>query len=921
MVSLSSLLNPSTATTEAEIAHTKETPLQPSASPSPSNNNTNNTNNTSSSTPMSITDIIMNNTDHSIDQQPSDLTDTTTTNNNNTKKKLNPQYNNTYSTSYTPIIPGYNRTYNEQKNTPTSSTATPIPPVPTNSSLDSIPNTVNSSNTNTNGNRDDNENSRTYQTLLINSRSRHLKKNDGEPYWRNEIQFKFLMSLFFNHNRVFRNPYFNTFHGFDWPNHFNYYKDENGNVHENKGEMLNFFELYLITLLKSSKISKILKARLMVDIHYALNFSIICLLVNIGRLNTTVNFDYEMRSQFRTYHSIPSLQVGNQDKLIEKYYPIALNKDSNDVDLKINDGGLTMENGKIVKLKKNSSSSNNLKNTNTINENNSTYSTVKPLQDTPRIKSILKSVNDLSGNSLKSYSDFVKAISKEFHGLNIVSVIFFICANEYEIGQSFFPFDLTEPVNSKSLSTGSLLNDIWLRPKLKSTDKLQKFLWLIYTIMETGLSLPKILLNPFNEKPISPLQIENSVDLPSEISIIDHKKPYLSPTIIKIKSIIPKWSSIEQPEPIDPLLNDFDTAQEVEFAAQMKRLRVEFVENENHNTTITNIRSQKDSTDDRSNSTDSKVNFKIGNQKNHSRKRGRTSSNEFSPRFYNPNGIENENKDESILSNNDTIDDQHKTIVEDEISNESSADEVDNKIINDGNDDDDILFDFNENNDEYVLNFEKLKKRPNDENIELSAINPLALSNLEDNIDDKDAIGFFNYGYTGSIVSDIKRGNDGSPYVTSCVKKRKARKQLVADGAIKNSVDRIVNFLNKDFKNINSLSKNASNRREKNKAVAKFIYDLIQYKQSQARQLRLVEGNWKHFTKHLWDLNLLVEKESDKIDNFYGDWGEFKTSLNKALHHINIVMNERTKLNSNEESDDLKSHSSFIDDIFQSLNN
>ncbi|TID28036.1 hypothetical protein CANINC_002717 [Pichia inconspicua] len=886
MVSLSSLLNPSSGNTESGIARSQEDP--PSASPS---------NNTKSSTPMSITDIIMNQADQSQfkNQETSDA-NTTTTNTNtkegNSKRKLNPQYNNTYSTSYTPVIPGYNGSYTDDK-------IKQISHVNTNN-IDTLPNIIDTTNTKI----DDNEHMRTYQTLLINSRSRHLKKNDAEPYWRNEIQFKFLMSLFFNHNRVFKNPYFNTFHGFDWPNHFKFFKDENGNIHENNGEMLNFFELYLITLLKSTKISKILKARLMVDIHYALNFSIICLLVNIGRLNTTVNFDYEMRSQFRTYHSIPSLQVTNHDNIIEKYYPISSNT-SNEIDLKINDNGLSLENGKIVKNKKNTT--------------NYTTSTVKQLQDTPRIKSILKSVNDLSSNAPKSYAEFIQIISNEFHGMNIVSVIFFICANEYEIGQSFFPFDLTEPTNSKSSSTGSLLNDIWLRPKLKSSDKLQKFLWLIYTIMETGLSLPKILSNPFNNQSASPIELDNSTNLVSEISFIDHKKPYLSPTILKLKSIIPKWSSIEQQESIDPLLNDFDTAQEVEFAAQMKRLRVEFVENETQNTTITNIRSQKDNIDEKNTQIDLKLNAKTTGQKIGARKRARTGSNEFSSRFYNPDGTEIELKDDSLINHNDTtIDEQNKTIAEDGTIVELSDEELDERILND------TLSDFNpiETENEYILKFEKPKKRAIDESVEMSAINPLILSSLDDNFEDNDAIGFFNYGYTGSIVSDIKRGIDGSPYVTSCVKKRKARKQIYADRAIKNSFEKLLSFLNKDYKNINSLSKNASNRREKNKAVAEFIYDLIQYKQSQAHQLRMIEGNWKHFTKHSWDLNMLIEKETDKIDNLYGDWGEFKTSLNKALHHINIVINERIKINSKigqNGNDELKSHVSFIDDVFKSL--
>lgn len=87
------------------------------------------------------------------------------------------------------------------------------------------------------------DHARSYQTLLINARSRHLKKNDGEPYWRNEIQFAFIMELLFNHFRVFKNPYYGTPEGFDWPEHFKVFKDSDGKTHPNDGQTLSLIHI------------------------------------------------------------------------------------------------------------------------------------------------------------------------------------------------------------------------------------------------------------------------------------------------------------------------------------------------------------------------------------------------------------------------------------------------------------------------------------------------------------------------------------------------------------------------------------------------------------------------------------------------------------------------------------------------------
>lgn len=115
---------------------------------------------------------------------------------------------------------------------------------------------------------------------------RHLKKEDGEPLWRKDIQFDFLKAVFDDESKVFTNSY----------------------EPDNIGKQ-NFADLYIDTMSRSSKTSKVLRDKLLSDREAAKGMAMVCLLVNIGRMNTTLNFFPEMRAQLRTYHAIPSLQA------------------------------------------------------------------------------------------------------------------------------------------------------------------------------------------------------------------------------------------------------------------------------------------------------------------------------------------------------------------------------------------------------------------------------------------------------------------------------------------------------------------------------------------------------------------------------------------------------------------------------------
>ena len=124
----------------------------------------------------------------------------------------------------------------------------------------------------------------TVGSVYSGSKIRHIKKADGIPLWRKDIQFAFLQEVVGNTTQCFTR-----------------FSDSEKNC--------TFADIYIDCMARSSKTSKILKERLFIDKPAAQNMAMICLLVNVGRMNTTLNFFPEMRAQLRTYHPIPSLQA------------------------------------------------------------------------------------------------------------------------------------------------------------------------------------------------------------------------------------------------------------------------------------------------------------------------------------------------------------------------------------------------------------------------------------------------------------------------------------------------------------------------------------------------------------------------------------------------------------------------------------
>ena len=104
----------------------------------------------------------------------------------------------------------------------------------------------------------------TIGSVYSGNKIRHLKKDDGVPLWRKDIQLKFLRCVFEDDTKVFTKAFDGT-----------------------KGH--TFADIYVDAMARSSKTSKVLKEKLLADRQGAMTMAMICLLVNVGRMNTTLN--------------------------------------------------------------------------------------------------------------------------------------------------------------------------------------------------------------------------------------------------------------------------------------------------------------------------------------------------------------------------------------------------------------------------------------------------------------------------------------------------------------------------------------------------------------------------------------------------------------------------------------------------------
>ncbi|KAG6831266.1 hypothetical protein H0H92_011776 [Tricholoma furcatifolium] len=117
-------------------------------------------------------------------------------------------------------------------------------------------------------------------------RTTALKRVDGEPLTRFDIQYDVLHNIFHDTHAVFTDPYSTG----------------------SSASKVTFHDLYIKTILRSPKATKALKDKMTDSEMFSEDFAMLALLVNVGRVNTTMSFFPEMKTAIRTYHPIPALQ-------------------------------------------------------------------------------------------------------------------------------------------------------------------------------------------------------------------------------------------------------------------------------------------------------------------------------------------------------------------------------------------------------------------------------------------------------------------------------------------------------------------------------------------------------------------------------------------------------------------------------------
>lgn len=261
--------------------------------------------------------------------------------------------------------------------------------------------------------------------------ARHLKKADGEPFWRKDIQYDFLQAVFDDQTKAFTNSFPHC--------------EILASCNEPK---LTFCDLYIRTIAELGKCSKILRERLLRNREMGKSVAKVCLLVNSGRLNTTINFVPDMRSLMRTYHSIPSLQAD----------PI--------------------------------------------------YGGSKPLQDTPRIKSILKAVTEVDP-PLRSLDHVLQFPPAKKPNVTPTQLIFFMSNTFKPIRFQHDPSDpaVEHPAVTAFLGEGNRFMEFFMNSKIHPANRAKRFLWLMYTYIETSFTEEELKLNPFHPSIINPIEL------------------------------------------------------------------------------------------------------------------------------------------------------------------------------------------------------------------------------------------------------------------------------------------------------------------------------------------------------------------------------------------------------------------------------
>ncbi|KAL6941888.1 hypothetical protein ACO0QE_003049 [Hanseniaspora vineae] len=348
---------------------------------------------------------------------------------------------------------------------------------------------------------------------------RHLKKADGDSFTRSDIQYGFMTELFQNDYCIFTNMFKPKGFTFDCntamkplsketnlgeetpgsPSSFEV--SEEGSIlnhfinHDKKdtvydardwinNDYLTFGQLYVLSLVCSARCSKVLRDKILTDSHIAFAMCILSLLVNIGRLNTTNNFFIEMTSQSRTFHTIPVLQYGINPASVH-------------------------------------------------------------LQDTPRIKSILKHLR--INNETLMLDDFYENYTNGA-SFNVIYLLFAMFETPNIINEKFLAqyveLETSEGNHNEEENKKVTLFDILDNGEYDTKQRVDIFIWLIYVHLE---------------KQLTDTQLEEAVQ--------------------KIKSLSGGAGKVSKKFKLSKRVNtvDKDTPQEAEFSKEQNEQRKEFL--------------------------------------------------------------------------------------------------------------------------------------------------------------------------------------------------------------------------------------------------------------------------------------------------------------------------------------------------------
>ena len=91
-----------------------------------------------------------------------------------------------------------------------------------------------------------------------------IKRSDGEPLTRADLQYDVLAYIFGDTNAVFSDPF-------------------------SSGHKVSFRDLYVNSILHSQKCSRTTREKMTELPTFATDLSMLCLLSNVGRINTTMS--------------------------------------------------------------------------------------------------------------------------------------------------------------------------------------------------------------------------------------------------------------------------------------------------------------------------------------------------------------------------------------------------------------------------------------------------------------------------------------------------------------------------------------------------------------------------------------------------------------------------------------------------------